>query len=255
MDAEVFWYMSASHSQFWDLAERDTAEGLAEWAPDREAERLPCSLNPQQHRLHRYSSELNVLLTSKRFTDFIWTYYSDLMIQDRVLGMFREQGFTGFEVRPVTARMKIRAREPDPCDDTPGVSDRDAGRAQIPVLWELLRRGWGGHAPPESGFRLLERCPDCGYSTYTSSDNPARLVDEAQWDGSDFFMVWPLPLFVFVSDRVARFIQRERLTGARLVPIEQMGVHPHISGASPGRLKLWMPEERARELGEPLGIY
>ena len=240
---------------FWHLDFVGATGAPAEWATDRSTERIPCKLKPDSHRLHRFVGPVDVLLTSKRITDFVRTYYGEFLVQDRVLRMFREEGFTGFEVHPVTARMKIRAREVDPCDDFSGVSERQAERVQVPVFGELVRTGWGGHAPPESGIRLLERCPDCGYSNYTSWDDPAYLVDEKQWDGSDFFVVWPLPLLVFVSDRVARFIQREKLTGVRPIPIEQMGVSPHIRTASPGRLKLWMPEEQARELGEPLGIY
>ena len=42
------------------------------------------------------------------------------------------------------------------------------------------------------------------------------LIDASKWDGSDFFMVWPLPLFIFVTDRVVRAIHDSRLTGGVL---------------------------------------
>jgi hypothetical protein len=44
----------------------------------------------------------------------------------------------------------------------------------------------------------------------------SNLLDQNQWDGSDFFMVWPYPKFIFITARVAEFIKKYKLTGARL---------------------------------------
>jgi hypothetical protein len=55
-------------------------------------------------------------------------------------------------------------------------------------------------------------------------------------------------------DYAAQIIRRERLTGIKLLPASEVRLR---SGGTlgPGRLSHWMPEKRARELGEPLGIY
>jgi hypothetical protein len=151
--------------------------------------------------------------------------------------LFRASGLTGFGVRPVKARYKRADVEP-------------------PCLWELVVTGWAGMAPPESGVRLIEDCPACGLKVYSAWTNPERLIAPSQWDGSDFFMVWPLPMDIFVTEHVAQVIGEKRLSGGVLEPFEDitfpLEVVPKLS---PGRLSYHMPEPRARELGEPLGIY
>jgi len=66
-------------------------------------------------------------------------------------------------------------------------------------------------------------------------------------------MVWPLPLYRFVTQRVADFIRQQKLTGCELIPVERLEFIG--DGFSPGGLSSYMPQKRARELGEPLGIY
>jgi hypothetical protein len=157
------------------------------------------------------------------------------LLQERTLTLLRSAGFTGFEVRPVEARFRRSTERP-------------------PRLWELVVTGWAGMARPESGIRLDEpaSCSVCGHLRYTGLRNPGSLIDESKWDGSDFFMVWPMPMFVFVTDGVRRTVREHHLTGVRVVPVSDLGP---ADGFSPGRLSYSMPEERARELGEPLGIY
>ena len=106
-------------------------------------------------------------------------------------------------------------------------------------------------ASAESGINLVERCDACGYLRYSGCDNPEKLIDVSQWDGSDFVKVWPLPNFIFVTDRVIQVIRDHRLKGAVL---KQPGELELSGDLSPGRLSYWMPEERARELGATLGI-
>ncbi len=120
--------MSQAISRFWRLNTPATAKGRAYQDEKLVTGQIDCPVDPEQHNLLIMSGELSVLLTSKRMTDFVWTWLHELLIQDRVLTMFREQGFTGFDVRPAKARMKVRAKEPDPCDDAPGVSARAAAR-------------------------------------------------------------------------------------------------------------------------------
>ncbi len=95
-------------------------------------------------------------------------------------------------------------------------------------------------------------CPDCGLLVYSSFTNPSELIDTSLWDGSDVFMVWPLPKFIFVSERVAQLVRNHHLTGVVLQRPEELQA---TSGTlSPGRLSYRMPEARARELGGHLGI-
>jgi hypothetical protein len=87
---------------------------------------------------------------------------------------------------------------------------------------------------------------------YSGLTTPESLFKERQWDGSDIFIIWPLPRFIFVSDRVARLLRAEEITGVQLTRLEELPQTP--ATLSPGRLSYWMPRERARQLGAPLGI-
>ena len=89
---------------------------------------------------------------------------------------------------------------------------------------------------------------------YSDIKNASRLIDEAQWDGSDFFMVWPLPRFVFVTQRVVDCIRDHRLQGVVPQPTSEIEPTTYNSGYAPGRLSHCMPEVRARELGKADGI-
>jgi hypothetical protein len=151
-----------------------------------------------------------------------------------VLQIFGRMVFTGFEVKPAKARFN------QPTGEVP------------PRLWELIVTGWGGMAALESGIKLINDCDSCGNKEYSGYTNPEKVIDETQWDGSDFFMVWPLPKYIFVTDRVEKVIREEGFKGVRIVDLKDLGP---TEGFGPGRLSYYMPEARARQLGEPLGIY
>jgi hypothetical protein len=221
--------------RFWHLFSPESTKKLAEWVHGEVIlESVRCPACEGHQRSGRRVSDLSVVLPGTTIDDFIWTWQSDCLIQDRALKLFQERGFTGFQVKPARARFKR------------------AETGQAPTLWELVVTGWAGMAPAESGIRVKQRCPACGHTTYTGCAVPARLIDESQWDGSDFFIVCPLPKFKFVTSRVAESIREAELTGANLRPLRDM---KPTKGYGPGRLSYFMPERRARELGEPLGIY
>ena len=116
-----------------------------------------------------------------------------------------------------------------------------------------------GTQPPCSRRRLVnrtsnQRMPEAkstGHLCGPHQIEPQELIDPARWDGSDLFMMWPLPLFVFGTTRVAELVRKRKLTGVRGIPVTEM---EPTDGYSPGRLSYWMPEPRARQLGEEAGI-
>ncbi len=90
----------------------------------------------------------------------------------------------------------------------------------MPSFYELLVTGWGGVAPPESGMS-----PVPGSDNWSGRGDWQHMVNESQWDGSDFFIVWPFPLFKFVTDRVAKFIRKNKLSGVKLVDPARFELH------------------------------
>jgi hypothetical protein len=221
---------------FWHLDGPESQRKLAKWDSDQmDLESIICPINDGHQHPGRRHTDLRVTLPGSTVEDFVWTWYSECLIQDHVLHVLKAKGFSGFEVKPAKARF-----------------EKETGK-RAPRLWELIVTGWAGLAPPESGINLVEHCQACQHFHYSSLTHPEKLIELSKWDGSDFFIVWPLPNFRFITERVRQTIQEENWQGVRILEQEDLPIGG--SGFSPGRLSHSMPEARARQLGEPLGIY
>jgi hypothetical protein len=208
---------------------------VADWDEGVELEAIKCPVTPDHHRAGRRVGPLRITLERGPVPDLVWTSGSGLLVTDQVRDLFHTNHLTGFNLLPAHARWKRRqANTPPP-----------------PTLWEVQTIGWAGVARPESGIRLVERTPCCDHLRYSTCEVPSLLIDEREWDGSDFFMVWPLPLFHFVTERAARVILEHELTGGVLLDLADIELN---YGFSPGRLSYWMPEGRAHLLGDAFGI-
>lgn len=181
--------------------------GLAEWADSVKLEQIVCPVNPNHRRAGKRLTDLTIILPSPRVGDFMWTWPADCLITDRVLELFRQAELTGFEVKPVVVEKVKRLGK--------------RRLEEIPALWELVVTGKGGNARPESGIRVIYRCEACGMVRYSSYQN-GILVDEAQWDGSDFFTVNGYPKHILVTERVKDLIIAHRLTNCVLIPAEKL---------------------------------
>jgi len=171
--------------------------------------------------------DLAIIPPSPKIGDFVWTWYNDCIVTDSTLALFREAGFTGFEARPVTVeKFKRMGRK------------RSAAIA-IPPLWELLIQGKGGDAAPESGIYVMGQDEESGSLEYSSFRN-GILVDEANWDGTDFFTVNGYPKYILVTERVKELIIGHQLTNCALIPSDKLEWS--------GDLRPEEHRERAREM-------
>jgi len=208
---------------------------IADIAPEApfESVKITCRLVRDHMRGGKRLSDLDVVVPCDSPPDVVFTWGSSCLVQERTLRIFQDEGLTGFSTRPA------RARSQD-------------GRA-FPVS-ELVVTGWGGIAPEASGIRELERCPACGHLSYSGIEEPRELLNVNNWDGSDFFMVWPLPMYRFVTGRVAEVCAKHKITGITLERNFPLPSEHVISGYSPGRLSYYMPADRAHALGNSLRI-
>jgi hypothetical protein len=194
----------------------------------------PCPMTGR-HAICKRVGDLHVTAHPAGLKDFTWTWMSDLLISPKVLALFERHGVTGFAVRPV------KAEYPKPA------------KVQPPELYEVVVTGWAGLPARGAGLAPLNSCSTCGYKKFTIAE-PSRLIDPAAWDGSDIFMVWPLPRYPFVTDRLAGIIRKEKLSGAKLIPAQEIPMKRGTT-LNPGSLFEWMPEERASQLRQQFGIY
>jgi hypothetical protein len=100
----------------------------------------------------------------------------------------------------------------------------------------------GGWAAPVAGVSLARSCPACGDKDYLIAE-PSRLIDAAAWDGSDLFIVWPLPGYKFASSRLASILRKEKISGVQLISAPKI---PVKRGATlgPASITYCMPEDR-----------
>lgn len=222
---------------FWELDRNwKSPRHRAEWDHNAmDLELVECPLYPGHKRTGKRLTNLSVVLPDRDVQNFVWTFQGECMVQDSTLEFFRDTDITGFELKPVKARFATRPEKP-------------------PRLWEIIVTGWAGMAKPESGIHYdeTESCSVCGMLRYTGLKSPAELIDETQWDGSDFFKVWPMPRFIFVTNRVVELIRKHHLTGAYPKLVTKL---EKTKSFGPGRLRYYMSDDRAKELGIPLGIY
>lgn len=202
-------------------------------------------------------SILEVEFTSKRFRDFEWAEYRHCLVNERTANILADEGFTGYILKPVISRMKIIKKGYDSRyddEDNPGFHPKQVENIKIPKYWELSVTGWGGVALPSSG---ISRIP--GTDEWTENNYKwEKAIDKKQWDGSDFFFIWPYPLFIMITDRVAKAISKNKLKGSRVISLPDYTKEEEssfVKGASPGRLHQYLPEDRARKYGEPFDIY
>jgi len=174
----------------------------------------------------RVPSQLHVKPPSRVLRDFIWTWYNECLVTDKVLTLFNSDGVTGFRPRRVA------------------VTGVKRGLPAIP-LYELVITGWGGQADKQSGITLRSRCEGCGRETYDSILDPARLVNSKTWDGSDLFTVWPLPRFIFATARIKDIIHNHALRGVRVVPLDELSLSSNEY--TPGSLRQWYPDRVAKK--------
>lgn len=168
------------------------------WTDDsvQQTRTIICPRYPGHQRGQRVARELSLVQKSKRIPDFANTYFSDWILKDHVAAALRSSGFTGFELRRVNLK-----------NNSTGAP-----------LWELYVTGKGGEAHPSSGIIKIRECPYCGSTQYRGFTNGTGIiVDERQWDGSDFFTITAYPKFVLVTERVKEFIVNHRWTGLSFV--------------------------------------
>lgn len=144
-------------------------------------------------------------------SDISWTQYSECIITGKVRKFLADQGFTGWTTVPA----------------------RVAGSDDHQDLWRLLVTGWGGLADPASGTKLIRRCEACDHPVFSGWSQAEKFLDRRNWDGSDFFVVWPLPLFIWVSDRVFEALIERDFSGTFFRSFDELTSFPTLSPGWP----------------------
>lgn len=217
--------------QIFHLTESKVTSCEAEVIQGRENAPITCPLNAGHRRAWRVPGSVTIDTDESDSGECLWTPLADCLLSDTVISELRAKGITGFATGEVHA----------------------TGERFIPYTYfQLLVRGWGGLARKECGIELVYSCDGCGYQKYSSLLDPTQMFDVDSWDGSDVFMIWPLPQFIFVTSRVVDAFRNMHVSGVEFQPIEE--VVTTGTGFAPGRLSHFFPAEQAARIGMPLGI-
>jgi len=212
---------------------------LADEEPMCEREISPCPVSTEHNaRVRRIGDLLLQVKHNKRDELIIWSWTSDYVVHESLLAEFDKREFSGYQLRPATVRFRD------------GFVSND--------YREVIVVGWGGHARPESGIQLIEKCPGCQLRSYTRLKNTEQLIDWSQWSGEDFFLVWPLPGLTLVTRRVADTLASLKVKSYSLCSLRYLE-YMHAARSSPvcfriPRLSFYLPEDLAIKYGRPLGL-
>ncbi len=192
----------------------DKRFGSALWAESVHLESIRCSKYPEHQRSGERIGDLEIILPNQDIGDFVWTWYSECLARTHVISALQEKRCTGFDFSPV--RIKTETEN--------GKLIRN-----LPVLNEIVVTGKGGDSDPNSGIKIIYRCPVCHMTVYSSYRN-GIIVDESNWDGSDFFTVSGYPKYILVTEKVKNIIIESGFTNCALIQSNELewksGIRP-----------------------------
>jgi len=214
---DIFWLEST-------VGEDDLMEYFQETAFDYEL----CKQNPEHARRNRPKRPLEIIAPIRPLTDFQWTVFGDCIVTSTVKASFETAQLSGAEFRTVK------------CYSSSGLPFEQE-------LFELRVIGWGGMAAPSSGVHVIRECKYCGRRVYSGYTNPADLFDFDGWDGTDLFVIWPLPRYIMILPSVKSWIIENGFSG--VVPRELSRLPKVVAGTlTPGSLDDWFDDDKVRAI-------
>jgi len=169
------------------------------YAKGTDWEGIVCPKNDGHRRAGNRIGQLKIEIKTKKIGDFLNTFLSEWLISDKVAEIFNDCGFTGYELKPVSV-----------CN------------MELPhKLWEFVVCGKGGGSNPASGIYLKSECPYCHHKVYSAFEN-GIIVDENNWDGSDFFTITGYRRYILVTERVKNVVEENQLKGVKFIPSHEL---------------------------------
>lgn len=169
---------------------------------------------------------IELLLHGEEFGDYLESSGDDLLVSERFVQVFREEGLTGLEgfhpVEVVRVRRKRRGSNPSHVPQYLAVT-ACFGRAAVDVERSRIR------------YTQPPGCEECRSEGVDSIHG--FTLEPGTWQGEDIFRPRGLQGRLVVSERFARFVERHGFTNMRLTPTEELVCDPlelGPPGAKPG---------------------
>lgn len=200
----------------------------------RNRERSPCPVGGHSDRNRRVGPLLLSVPHNRKSELMIWGWIESYVVHERLLAEYQRCGFTGYRTKPATVRFRDGSVSTE--------------------YHEFIVTGWAGVATPESGVHVDKSCPACHWKHYSPITNYEKLIDWSQWTGDDFFMVWPLPTSILITERVATLLQKQRSAAFQLAQLQDCDPLVAKAGFTVTRLSNYLPDDLAIKYGKPLGL-
>jgi hypothetical protein len=198
-------------------------------------ESRPCPITTEHLDGSRRVGPLKVKVKhNRRDEKMIWCWAFGTLVHEELLAEIEREGFTGYRTQPAEVTFQNGSVSAE--------------------YREFIVTGWAGIALPESGVRIAKSCPGCHWKKYTPITNYERLIDWTQWTGDDFFIVWPMPHWILITDRVAEWLLSHDVKSFQLTSLDDWDQPAGKSGFTVGRLSNFLPEDLAIKYGKPLGL-
>jgi hypothetical protein len=161
-----------------------------------------------------------------RSLNFLWTWYSDLLVNQTARELLDRNSVSGCAFRRVV------------------VTDRSSSISTVAplCLWELEVTGFGGFVNARVGAEVENACEECSAYSFRMEGPFSNLIDVEKWDGSDIFSIWPFPSIRICTMRVVEVIGSGHMTGVVAIPIEEFGV------SKISRFRQVFPQPRSRQV-------
>jgi hypothetical protein len=196
---------------------------------------FPCSITTEHLDGSRRIGQLLASVKHNRHDErMIWCWAFGFLTHESLLAEFAQQRFTGYRSQPATLRFR----------------DGSISRE----YHEFIVTGWAGLAAKESGVRVVKGCPACHWKKYSPVTNYEELIDWTQWTGEDFFIVWPMPNWILITERVALWLLSRDVRSFRLTSLDDWDQAAGATGFTVGRLSNFLPEDLAIKYGRSLGL-
>ena len=229
-------------------SERST---LAWWAtvPALPSENFDCLLFGKEHppKVEGYTN-LFLDIRATKVPDMFFASFDELIVNSLVRRQLEDSGLTGIEFRKAEV-LKVKG-------------DPELARGRTWDLFEIRATGFAGLASPESGVHFLRSCAGCGRTWFSPVKDPAKLISEKDWDGTDCFVVWPFAHMTFVSEKFRTYCLKKLRWKNCFVPqsrmkfIEQLMTdsNPKLFESSVPPMRAIYGEVRAVELAKRYNI-
>jgi hypothetical protein len=198
--------------------------------------RIPCPVSSEHLGVSRRIGPLNLEVKhNHRDEMMIWTW--SVGVHQLVLDEIQKEGFTGFRLRPAIVRFKDGS-----------ISNE---------YQELVVTGWAGVVSLESGMRLKYSCPVCQYRSYSAITNYDKVIDWDKWSGEDFFFVYPFLGRILCTERVVKWLRRQKVKSFRVEEgFAERKRDSIISkmGMTAGQLSNILPDDLAIKYSQQIGL-